>query len=454
MDAKLAKPSAHIFQVFLTFFPLEAAHRVHLYHQGLGQNAQQQSHPGPPPSHSPIFTVTGHTSPGLKRKQIDTSLHPQVLKRRRDVEETDAFDIDGSGQGAKHWTDEEKSKLFSWLMGPGQDEHWNALRATKNSCLRECAIEVFGSKKTYQALKGCYERNFNLFKQIYAYEVYNAHAPNLNSLNEADRLREYERRLQGARKAGCDVGNVTARTIDHWHRMGWYDLFYRRWQGDPATTRPTQPRTSNATGPSQNGTDEVDMEDDPPPINFPDTTNMIPNGINPSVSHDRPHPSIQNPINYINPQSLREPVIPHSASSPIAGISASGLQHGNVNPIPPTPSSSTAPSGAEPAVMNLTITQAMLSTYMQYLQVQTQTGKMKLEYMRRREEREEKDSAHRREIERIRLERETAEYEHKKQKISQDERTNRALSLLENPNLDEGIRKAAGEYLKSLFEAK
>jgi hypothetical protein len=81
-------------------------------------------------------------------------------------------------------------------------------------------------------LKGCYERNFNLFKQIYAFETAHGQAgvnTNLAGLSEADRLREYERRLQIARKAGSDVGNITARTIDHWHRVGWYDLFYRRY---------------------------------------------------------------------------------------------------------------------------------------------------------------------------------------------------------------------------------
>lgn len=96
----------------------------------------------------------------------------------------------------------------------------------------QCATEVFGGKKTYQALKGCYERNFNLFKQIYAFETAHGQAggnSNLAGLSEADRLREYERRLQIARKAGSDVGNITARTIDHWHRVGWYDLFYRRY---------------------------------------------------------------------------------------------------------------------------------------------------------------------------------------------------------------------------------
>jgi hypothetical protein len=94
----------------------------------------------------------------------------------------------------------------------------------------QCAIEVFGSKKTYQALKGCYERNFNLFSQIFAFESFHEQAgsPGISLLGEADRLREYERRLQAARKGGCNVGNITARAIDHWHRIGWYELFYNR----------------------------------------------------------------------------------------------------------------------------------------------------------------------------------------------------------------------------------
>jgi hypothetical protein len=186
----------------------------------------------------------------MKRKPDSIMGTAQQFKRGRHAETDggDSFDIDGSAQGAKHWTDEEKTRLFTWLMGQGQDEHWNSLRATKNSCLREvcdgfilmrhvyvplllqCAIEVFGNKKTYQALKGCYERNFNLFKQIYAFEGFHAHSSNVavSGLSEPDRLREYERRLQAARKTGCDIGNINARTIDHWHRIGWYDLFYRR----------------------------------------------------------------------------------------------------------------------------------------------------------------------------------------------------------------------------------
>lgn len=76
----------------------------------------------------------------LKRKNlVDGLLSQSSSKRRKDSEDADPFD-DLGGQGAKHWTDEEKSKLFKWLMGPGQDEHWNSLRATKNSCLREASV--------------------------------------------------------------------------------------------------------------------------------------------------------------------------------------------------------------------------------------------------------------------------------------------------------------------------
>lgn len=107
-------------------------------------NQQGASSHGNPGSHSPLTFTTvqgpgGNNSPGMKRKQVD-NMNAQLNKRRRAEtvqEDGDGFDVDGGGQGAKHWTDDEKSKLFNWLMGPGQEEHWNALRATKNSCLRD-----------------------------------------------------------------------------------------------------------------------------------------------------------------------------------------------------------------------------------------------------------------------------------------------------------------------------
>lgn len=74
----------------------------------------------------------------MKRKPDTILGNSQQFKRgRHNDPDADTYDLDGNAQGAKHWTDEEKTRLFTWLMGPGQDDHWSSLRATKNSCLRE-----------------------------------------------------------------------------------------------------------------------------------------------------------------------------------------------------------------------------------------------------------------------------------------------------------------------------
>lgn len=104
------------------------------------------------PSRSPIheFTVPltndGQTASALKRKLTDGAnviSNSQLGKRRREVEDAGEFDTD-SVHGSKHWTEEEKTKLFTWLMDPSEDEHWNSLRSTKNSCFREVCIGGMG----------------------------------------------------------------------------------------------------------------------------------------------------------------------------------------------------------------------------------------------------------------------------------------------------------------------
>ncbi|KAF8842052.1 hypothetical protein BDN67DRAFT_979817 [Paxillus ammoniavirescens] len=390
-------------------------------------------------SHSPIheFTVPlTNDSPvtnALKRKHTDsvnTMSNGQVGKRRREGEEMGDFDSD-SVHGSKHWTEEEKTKLFTWLMGPGEDEHWNALRTTKNSCFRECAVEVFGSKKTYQALKGCYERNFNLFKQIYAFEVFHAHSGNgpVTSINEGDRLREYERHIQLARKGGCDVGNLNARSIDHWHRIGWYNLFYRRWNGDPAATRTSTRHNSNCA-PSSGGVGGVeDVDDEDNSLDMADPP-LAP----PPPSHART-PSYPQPL---SSQQFTGPdhVVAESApsSSPNRSIGP--------KPVSPQP---------EQSLVNFSVPQNLMAACLQLLQAQAQHSKLKVEYLRRREEREEKESSARREVERVRSEREQAEWEHNKESVTIKQRAQLATDLLGNPVVDGSVRQAAVDYLKKLF---
>ncbi|KAJ4480048.1 hypothetical protein J3R30DRAFT_3288344 [Lentinula aciculospora] len=390
------------------------------------------------PAQQPKENYLGYSVPSasqVKRKHLTDGVLSQTnSKRRREAEDAvDSFD-DPGGQGAKHWTDEEKSKLFKWLMGPGQDDHWNSLRATKNSCLRECAHEVFGSKKTYQALKGCYERNFNLFKQIHTFENYVGATGSLElspNLSESDSLREYERRLASARKAGCDVGNLSARTIDQWHRNGWYDLFFSRWNGDPATTRSTNSRLihNQSNGTSGAPHDDTDDNDDHG-LDFsePLTVNSAS-----GMSHDR---SSSLAMSFLNPSNMQHapPISPHTSSN----LSLSSVP-------------SASPSSSDQAVVNLTVTQSMVNSYLQFLQVQTQTSKMKLEYMRKREEREERDSQQRRELERLKMDREKAEFDHKQSSANTKQKADRAIELLGNDKVDATVKHAASEFLKRLF---
>jgi len=91
------------------------------------------------PHEMPVQTPTASSS---KRKQLESQYTQGAGKKRRsDVYEDEADDPevgeDGGASGARHWTDEEKTKLFNWLMGPNEDEHFDALRTKKNTCFRD-----------------------------------------------------------------------------------------------------------------------------------------------------------------------------------------------------------------------------------------------------------------------------------------------------------------------------
>lgn len=184
-----------------------------------------------------------------------------------------------------------------------------------------------------------------------------------------------------------------------------------RWHGDPATTRPIQSRTNGQGPPSSTAVDDAD-DDDQTPMDFASADPIqMTNGIN-GIANDRSHPM----NNYINPQTLREiPPLPTSPTSAAGG------------PAQPIASSSSVASTSDPTIVNIPVTQGLLHTYLQFLQVQTQTGKMKLEYMRRREEREERESALRRDMERLKMEREAAEFEHNKQTANTKQKMDRAI---------------------------
>lgn len=58
-------------------------------------------------------------------------------------DDDDAEGGEGEGSGntaARHWSDDEKTKLFVWLLGQDMDEHFDALKTKKNTCFREVSL--------------------------------------------------------------------------------------------------------------------------------------------------------------------------------------------------------------------------------------------------------------------------------------------------------------------------
>lgn len=152
--------------------------------------------------------------------------------------------------------------------------------------------------------------------------------------------------------------------------------------------------------------------------------NVLGSALGQGQGHDRNHP-----ITFINQQTPREPVPPISIASPVTATgAATNMGRDGVGVVGAGAGGPLqSPTNGDQAMVNLSITQGMMSTYLQFLQVQTQTGKMKLEYLRRREEREERESAQRRDMERLKMEREVAEFEHNKQKANMQQKADRAL---------------------------
>lgn len=256
-----------------------------------------------------------------KRSAPEPVVNGSSSKRRRtaltvdrgDGEEDEDDGDANTGGGARHWTDEEKGTLFEWLMAPGNDDHFEALRTKKNTCFREvclryssssifylnhglqCAQEAFGGRKTFLAIKGCYERNFAVFKNVYAFEEFTSNMQPSSTMDpdsEVDRVREFERRIYAARRAGFNLGSLTSRLLDHWHQMGWYKTFHSRWHNDPSVKRPSQGQIQ-ATSTPQMPPQSASQLQSQPPHSRPQT--MAPPPLNPSPS-PRYQPTEPTPI--------------------------------------------------------------------------------------------------------------------------------------------------------------
>lgn len=93
----------------------------------------------------------------------------------------------------------------------------------------QCSNELFPGRKSYTALKSCYHRNLEVFKQVHGFQVFcGNHLRQLQAENPHARQPSVDTMLDSARVAGLNVGNLNVKVIDRWYETGWFELFKKR----------------------------------------------------------------------------------------------------------------------------------------------------------------------------------------------------------------------------------
>jgi hypothetical protein len=167
----------------------------------------------------------------------------------------------------------------------------------------------------------------------------------------------------------------------------------------------------------------------------------------------------------LSPESSQSVHLPSQSPSLSNGNLGSVNRHSMLPPPPPPPPTPPHPNyqsqqvlhpacapTTDQTVVHLTaLTQNLIATYAHMVQSQTEDNRVKLEFKKRREIREEEDSRLRRELDKRREEREVSQWESTREREAVKQKADLATQLLSNPDLDPTIKQAAGDYLKQLF---
>ncbi|KIP04391.1 hypothetical protein PHLGIDRAFT_195715 [Phlebiopsis gigantea 11061_1 CR5-6] len=226
--------------------------------------------------------------PRKQRQRMSVSTSYTDTEMESTKEDSDV----GPSGGPKHWTDEEKSRLFHWLLD--SDERWEAFGTKMNTVFREGSTQLFNSRKSFTALKSCYHRNLEIFKQMYVFEAFLAEAAASSAQSETtgpiaststngtislepsevadcpvppaffsatERHVFLDRKLELAKTHNVPVSNLSVKVIDHWFDMEWFALFKRRFQEDPKTGLPVPRYAADREG--DDDAEGEDVPDDP-----------------------------------------------------------------------------------------------------------------------------------------------------------------------------------------------
>ncbi|KAL4076940.1 hypothetical protein V8B97DRAFT_1915133 [Scleroderma yunnanense] len=119
------------------------------------------------------------------------------------------------------WSDEETIQLIEALLGPDSTVY-DTLISYPKSAFHMVMKKVFYDQQSAESINRQYEQLYSIFSHILAFESFTGGG------GDPDNADDLENKIEAARKAGKEVGQLSATTLKHWYESGWYMLFNER----------------------------------------------------------------------------------------------------------------------------------------------------------------------------------------------------------------------------------
>lgn len=73
-----------------------------------------------------------------------------------------------------------------------------------------------------------YDRSMSKYMQMKTFEQFIGSSGDISNMLPADKHQIYAKQLLAASKSGKEVGQISARSVEKWYRLGWFKLFDNR----------------------------------------------------------------------------------------------------------------------------------------------------------------------------------------------------------------------------------
>ncbi|KAG6818384.1 hypothetical protein H0H93_005416 [Arthromyces matolae] len=128
------------------------------------------------------------------------------------------------------WSDEDRTTLFNFYLGPESDAMYERLKVNANYAHKKAAQTLFKKKYTESACKSQYQRAYETFNHILVFEGFTGGGGDGDIETPDGDLSDgqLEVRMTRARKGGRDLGKLSVKTYKKWLDNEWYTWFNDR----------------------------------------------------------------------------------------------------------------------------------------------------------------------------------------------------------------------------------